>query len=162
MASSMSGKESIWPAGLSRTFIGTSAGALLGGGYGIMVWGVQFLTTGNAERGIGFAGGAVCVGAALGLLAAVALSFLGRDSDSSHRDRPACPSFPSISSLLHFLASRRAAPSAAGRELLPALHFLLCHSPLDHASTSDILFVQRRSEPLTLGRHHDAADRAGC
>jgi hypothetical protein len=82
MASSspISGKESVWPTALSRTLFGSVAGALVGGGYGVLVWGVQILTTGNVERGIGFAGGAACVGAALGLVAGLALAFGGRKS----------------------------------------------------------------------------------
>jgi hypothetical protein len=83
MASSLFGKETTWHGGLSRTLLGTGIGALLGGGYGILVWGVQFLTTGNWERGLGVGGGAVCVGAAVGLLGAVAFSFMSSESGST-------------------------------------------------------------------------------
>jgi hypothetical protein len=82
MPSDMSTERSKPPllgARIARTLGGTAVGALLGAGYGALVMGSHFATTGRWDQAPTFAVTMAFVGSALGLLAGLVLALTSRD-----------------------------------------------------------------------------------
>jgi hypothetical protein len=74
---------------VARTLGGTAVGTLLGAGYGALVMGSHFATTGRWDRGPAFAILMACIGAALGLGVGLVLALSTRDQ--TPRPQPRTP-----------------------------------------------------------------------